>query len=81
MEFRLAVQDFGQFRKPPQRVRLLGKSKTDYEETTLTTGRLEFACVQGFWIDVEWLFADYKPDEFTLTRQLIETAEAEQASD
>jgi Uma2 family endonuclease len=58
-----------------KRVRYLLKSETDYDETYLTTGRLTFVGVPGFWIEVEWLFADEKPDEFTVTKQLIEAAE------
>lgn len=58
-----------------KRVRLLQKNETDYDETLLTTGRLTFASVPGFWIEVEWLFAEEKPDEFTITKQLIEAAE------
>ena len=55
-----------------KRVRYLRKNAADYDEAFLTTGRLEFAAVPGFWIEVEWLFAEEKPDEFTVTKQLIE---------
>lgn len=56
-------------------VRYLRKNETDYEEAILTEGRLAFVGVPGFRIEVEWLFAEIKPDEFTITRQLIEAAE------
>ena len=69
-----------------RRVRRLLKTESGYDETTLTTGRLDFASVPGFWIEVEWLFANGtendnenhidKPDEFTVTHRLIEAAEA-----
>ena len=55
-----------------KRVRTLQKNATDYDETFLTAGRLTFDAVPGFWIEVEWLFAEDKPDEFTITKQLIE---------
>lgn len=51
-------------------------SVNDYEETLLTTGRLAFSSIPDFHIEVEWLFADDKPDEFDTTKQLIEAAEA-----
>ncbi len=65
-----------------KRVRHLLKTESGYEEAILSVGKLEFASVIGFWVEVEWLFADGKendtdkPDEFTVTRQLIEAAEA-----
>jgi Uma2 family endonuclease len=57
-----------------RRVRYVRKSETDYDADFLMTGRLAFAGVPGFHIEVEWLFADDKPDEFTVTKQLIEEA-------
>jgi hypothetical protein len=57
-------------------VRYLQKTETDYNEAFLTTGRLAFASIPGFRIEVEWLFADAKPHTFTITKQLIEAAEA-----
>ncbi|HLK60278.1 MAG TPA: Uma2 family endonuclease [Chthonomonadaceae bacterium] len=56
-------------------IRYLRKTEKDYEAAFLTTGRLAFVGVPGFWIEVEWLFAEEKPDEFTITKQLIEAAE------
>jgi Uma2 family endonuclease len=58
-----------------KRVRVFTKTGIGYGEALLTTGRLELACVPGFWIEVEWLFADKKPDEFTHTKRLIDAAE------
>ncbi len=58
-----------------RRVRYLCKNDTDYDQAFLTNGRLTFACVPDFWIEVEWLFAEEKPDEFTVTKQLIEATE------
>lgn len=58
------------------RVRILHKHDTHYTETLLTTGRWELQSVPGFWIEVEWLFLDEKPEQFETTRRLIETAEA-----
>ena len=59
-----------------KRVRYLRKDEANYDEKFLTSGRLEFVTVPGFWIEIEWLFADEKPEEFTVTQQLIEAAES-----
>lgn len=48
----------------------------DYEETILTAGQLTFASVPGFHIEVEWIFADDKPNAFTLIKQLIAEADS-----
>lgn len=58
-----------------RRVRFLTKSAAGYDEANLTMGRLQFVSVPGFWIEIEWLFAEEKPDEFDTTRALIEAAE------
>lgn len=58
-----------------KRVRVVTKTETDYDDAVLTTGQLRFACVPGFAIAVEWLFADDKPDAFTVVKSLIENAE------
>ena len=60
-----------------KRVRYLCKIETqdaenDYDEAFLTTGQLRFASIPGFHIEVEWIFAAEKPDEFTVMKQLIE---------
>lgn len=59
-----------------KRVRHLHRSETDYDETFLTDGTLTFATVPGFHLEIAWLFADDKPDEFTLTKRLIEAAKS-----
>jgi Uma2 family endonuclease len=59
-----------------KRVRFLRKSVAGYDDAFLTTGPLEFMSVPGFWVNVEWLFADEKPDEYTITKQLIEAVDA-----
>ena len=60
-----------------KRVRLVTKTAAGYGETYVTEGRLQFASIPGFWIEIEWLFAGEKPDEFDVTRALIEAAELE----
>ena len=64
-----------------KRVRRITKTEGGYEETFHTTGRLEFACIPGFWIKTEWLFADTKPDEFTHTSRLLAGETTEEAED
>ena len=58
-----------------RRARFLTKSAAGYDEAHLTTGRLQFVSVPGFWIEIEWLFAEEKPDEFDITKALLEAAE------
>jgi Uma2 family endonuclease len=58
-----------------RRVQVLTKTTDGYDEAVFTSGRLEFVGIPGFWIETEWLFAEAKPDPFTITRQLIEAAE------
>jgi len=55
-----------------KRVRYLRSVGAEYEETFLTTGQLTLACVPGFAIAVEWLFADEKPNPYHVSQQLIE---------
>ena len=58
-----------------KRVRCVRKTENGYQETVLTTGALTFDSIPGFEIEIEWIFADKKPDEFTITKNLIEKAE------
>jgi len=53
-------------------VRYLRKADTDYDESFLTDGQLTFACLPGFAIEVEWIFADPKPNAFTICQQLLQ---------
>ena len=41
----------------------------------LTSGRLQFRTVPGFWIEVDWIFGDAQPDEYEVTSKLIQEAE------
>jgi len=60
-----------------KRVRYLQKNETAYDESFLTTGRLMFVTVPGFWIEIEWLFVEEKPDGFTVIKRLIGEAESQ----
>ncbi len=59
-----------------KRVRYVKYNGAHYDDVYLTTGRLEFASIPGFCIEIEWLFADEKPDPHTITKRLIEASEA-----
>lgn len=59
-----------------QRVRVVTKTETGYDERILTAGRLELASIPGFWIEVAWLFAETQPDELTTVLQLVREAES-----
>ena len=51
-----------------------GTGPDSYTSTVLTTGRLEFQSVPGFWVEVDWMFAETQPDEFEVVSKLIEAA-------
>ena len=52
-------------------VRLLHKRGEKYEETALMKGEMLFETVPGFVLQVEWLFADPRPEKFTLLGRLL----------
>ena len=54
-----------------RRVRLLRKRGDKYEETALTKGEMIFETVPGFLLQVEWIFADPRPEKFTLLGRLL----------
>jgi Uma2 family endonuclease len=47
------------------------KLKRRYRETALTTGRLESSAVAGFWLDVEWLWAEPLPNVMDCLREIL----------
>jgi Uma2 family endonuclease len=59
-----------------QHVRVVTKGETGYDDRILAEGRLEFASIPGFWIEVGWLFADTQPDELATVLQLVREEEA-----
>ena len=59
-------------------VRLARRIQADeYSATTLSAGRLEMYAIPGFWVEVEWLFAETQPDEFEHTGRLLQEAAAD----
>jgi Uma2 family endonuclease len=40
------------------------RRKKGYSTQTVTTGRLESTALEGFWIEVDWLWADELPEDF-----------------
>jgi len=53
-------------------VRYHKKGADGYSTEVISTGPLGFTAIPGFRIEVGWLFADKRPDPFTVTKQLIE---------
>jgi Uma2 family endonuclease len=61
-----------------KQVRLVRKTEAgEYQNTVLTTGRLELRCVPGFWIEVDWIFAQTPPDAFDVTSKLLQQAKSD----
>ncbi len=57
----------------PQREEILvdRRRKKRYASTAVTEGRLTAAALEGFWIDVTWLWADELPDDLTCLREIL----------
>ena len=59
-----------------QRVRVLHKRDTAYEETELTADLLRFESLEGFALPVEWLFQDPRPTVRATLTELLPNAPA-----
>jgi len=55
-----------------RRVRFFRRRGSDYHETILLEGTLTFETVPGFELQVQWLFADPRPDELALLNALLQ---------
>jgi Uma2 family endonuclease len=61
-----------------KQIRLVRKTEAgEYDDAILTTGRLELRGVPGFWIEVDWIFAQTPPDAFDVTSKLLQEAESD----
>ena len=61
-----------------KQVRMVRKAQDDtYLSRVILTGRLEFDAIPGFWIEIDWIFAETQPDEFEVTSRLIKEADAD----
>ncbi len=54
-----------------KQVRVLRKRGEDYEEQILTEGVLASEAVEGFWLQVEWLFQKPLPSTWQVLQQLL----------
>jgi len=54
-----------------KRVRVLRKRGEDYEAEELTSGVLRSEVIEGFWLEVEWLFADEYPKAMDVLKRLL----------
>jgi Uma2 family endonuclease len=60
------------FVDPEQREVLVDRrGKKRYTTRTFTTGRLESAVLKGFWIEVDWLWADELPEELACLQEIL----------
>ncbi len=57
--------------QPRQRVRVLRKGRKGYGEEILTEGVLKSKAIEGFWLDVEWLFRQPRPKVRDVLKQLL----------
>jgi Uma2 family endonuclease len=58
--------------QPHDRVRVLRKGRKSYIEEELTEGILRSKVVEGFWLDVDWLFQTPRPKVRDVLKQLLE---------
>jgi len=54
-----------------RQVLVLRKRDDRYDELMLTTGTLDLAGIDGFAVQVSWLFDESRPDAFDLVRSLL----------
>lgn len=54
-----------------KRIRIVEKSEDGYEITTITAGRLSLRAIPGFWIELDWLFGEERPNEMGVALQLL----------
>ena len=54
-----------------QRILVDRRGKKRYTSRTVTKGRLSATALAGFWIDVEWLWADELPDDLTCLQEIL----------
>ena len=54
-----------------RQVRVLRRRGETYAESVLTTGEFALESVPGFVLQVEWLFADPRPDELNILNALL----------
>jgi hypothetical protein len=56
-----------------RQARLLRNRETDYEETTLREGALRLETIEGFSVELDWLFDEPRPDLFDTLVHLLES--------
>jgi Uma2 family endonuclease len=47
------------------------RGRRRYTTRTVTSGRLESAALEGFWIEVDWLWADELPEELACLNKIL----------
>ncbi len=60
---------------PRKRVKVLKKRRKGYDEEVLAEGVLVSEVVKGFWLRVEWLFAQKRPKVLDLLKELLSETE------
>jgi Uma2 family endonuclease len=56
-----------------RRARILRKRETDYEEETLRDGALRLEAIEGFRVELDWLFDEPRPDLLETLMRLLGT--------
>jgi len=56
---------------PRKRVKVLRKKRKGYVEEVLSEGVLKSEVIKGFWLKVEWLFAEKRPKVLDVLNQIL----------
>lgn len=71
---RMGVPEIWFIDQPHKRVRVLNKQNGDYTERELADGILQSQAIKGFWVRVEWLFAEPRPPILDVLKLLFESS-------
>lgn len=58
--------------QPNKRVRALRLKEDVYEVEELDSGSLHSQAIEGFWLDLEWIFAGEYPKAIDILKQLLQ---------
>ncbi len=67
----LGVSEIAFIDQKRRRVRLLRKRGSDYDDSELFTGALEFESIPGLALQLDWFFDEPRPDELDLLTRLL----------
>jgi Uma2 family endonuclease len=67
----ISVREIWLIDLPRKQVKVLRKKRKGYVEEVLSEGILRSDVIKGFWLRVEWLFAEKRPKALDVLRQIL----------